>query len=180
MEKVLIGDKSAFAISYRFFEKARETELEMYVDGENILAFSRNGKRMTTRWNLDEIAEWMRSFLKGLKQDPYPVEASGQFAAEKDIQAREYDTDDMTAFDAYYDALDAWNVRHRWHTASAGAILADVYFQLVSDAVEISWNNQDADDGVEFQEQLGGAKVPKAVFVRVVDDFLKAYAAQWF
>ena len=74
MEKFLIGDKNVFAISYRFFEKARETELEMYVDGKNILAFSRNGQQMTTRWNLDEIAEWLRSFLKGTKQDPYPVE----------------------------------------------------------------------------------------------------------
>ena len=180
MEKFLIGDKNVFAISYRFFEKARETELEMYVDGKNILAFSRNGQQMTTRWNLDEIAEWLRSFLKGTKQDPYPVETPGRFAAEKDIQAREYDTDHMAASDAYYDALDAWNLRHRWHTASAGAILADVYFQLVGDAVEISWNNQEADDGVVFEEQIGGAKVPKAVFVRVVDDFLKAYATQWF
>ena len=97
----------------------------------------------------------------------------------KDNNAREFDSDNDEEFDAYYDRLYEWNLRHRWHTASSGAILADVYFQLVGDCVEISWNNEDLDEEVEFVQQLGGARVKKETFISVVDSFLKEYANHW-
>lgn len=180
MEEQVIGDKNVFAVGFSFHDKQHVTELSMYVRGKNILAFNRAAEDMTTCWKLDELAEWLRAFLNGMQQDPYPVEVAGRFAVEKDVNARTYDTDDMEAFDAYYDALDDWNARHRWHTASAGAILADVYFQSKGDTVEISWNNQDAPDEIKFQEQIGGTAVQKDVFVKVVDAFLQAYAEYWF
>ena len=66
------------------------------------------------------------------------------------------------------------------HPASSGAILANVYFQLVGDNVEVSWNNEDAEDEVRFYSLSGGAKVQKTFFVNVVDEFLKNYALHWF
>ena len=138
------------------------------------------GELLTTRWNLDELAFWLRDFLEHMEEDPYPVEADGEFAAYKDISAREFETYDDEEFDAYYDKLDDWNLRHRWHPASGGAILSDVYFQLVGKKVEISWNNQEPEEDVIFEYELGGVRIPEEQFFSVVDSFLKAYADHWF
>lgn len=168
-----------FTISYRFFDDARVTEISLNINGRNILAFERNGALLTTCWNLDELAEWLRNFIEHMTEDPYPVEADGEFAAVKDISARDFDGDD-DEFDAYYDKLDEWNLRHRWHPASSGAILADVYFQLVGENVEISWNNEEANNGIIFLNRRGGVRINKDVFYTKIDTFLKAYAAHWY
>ena len=178
MDIASFGNVESFAIECKMFKAEHETEMAMYMNGKNILAFKRGGEVLTTRWNLDDIAEWMRRFLNNMREDPYPVKCSGAYAAIKDIEARDFASDDDGAFDAYYDKLDKWNESHRWHLASNGAILADVYFQLCGDEVEISWNNQDAE--VSFIEVLGGTSVSKDVFTSVVDDFLKFYAEYWF
>lgn len=180
MANQLIGNKSEFAIEYAFFDKTHETEIAVYIRDNNILAFEKNGRILTTRWNLDELAEWLRRFLNTMKDDPYPVEVAGQFAAEKDINARDFDSDDDDVFDSYYDKLDEWNERHRWHPAASGAILADVYFQLTGDSVELSWNNTDCEEDVQFVNVLGGKTLPRQEFEDVVDSFLKVYADHWF
>ena len=169
-----------FSIEYDFYDESHETEIKMLINGENILAFNRNGCTLTTRWNLDDIALWLRSFINNMAEDPYPVEVEGEFAAIKDINAREFDSDDDEEFDAYYDVLDDWNLRHRWHPVSNGAILADLYFQLVGEFVEISWNNQDAESDVSFTHVLGGTRIPKELFGETVNNFLREYALHWF
>ena len=179
MNTYTISDSAEFTITYSFFDETHETELSMLINGNNILAFERNDTVLTTRWNLDELAEWLRNFIDHMADDPYPVESDGEYAAMKDISARDFDTDDKDEFDAYYDKLYEWNLRHRWHPASSGAILADVYFQLVGDNVEISWNNEDFGNDIHFQNLLGGARINKAIFYTTVDTFLKAYATHW-
>ena len=180
METKIIGNPGEFAVSYVFIDDSRETEISMFVENRNILAFMREGQVYTTRWNLDELAFWLRDFLDHMAEDPYPIDVPGHYAAEKDNNAREFDSDDDEEFDAYYEKLYEWNLRHRWHTASSGAILPDVYFQLVGDDVEISWNNEDMDEEVEFVQQPGGARVKKDTFLSVVSSFLKEYANHWF
>ena len=180
METKIVGDPAQFAVSYAFVEDSRETEISMFVENQNILAFKREDQIYTTRWNLDELAFWLRDFLDHMAEDPYPVDVPGDYAAMKDNNAREFDSDDEEELDAYYEMLYEWNLRHRWHTASSGAILSDVYFQLVGDDVEISWNNEDMDEEAEFVQQLGGTKVKKDLFISVVDSFLKDYANHWF
>lgn len=174
------NNTSHFYIKYTFFDDTRETEISMIVNGNNILCFKRNNQSYTTRWNLDELAFWLRDFLNNMKDDPYPVDTPGEYASNKDISAREFDSDNDEEFDAYYDKLDKWNLRHRWHTASSGAILADVYFQLVGDYVEISWNNEDAEDNVVFDSLLGGCRIEKELFISEINDFLNAYAMHWY
>ncbi len=173
-------EKEKLTIKYSFFDESRETELAIFVNDNNILGFKRDDVSYTTRWNLDDIAFWLRDFLDKMQEDPYPVETEGEYAANKDITARDYDNDDEEEFDAYYDKLDEWNLRHRWHTASAGAILADLYFQLVGDCVEISWNNEDAEDDVIFDNKIGGCRIDKEQFASAVNEFLRAYAMHWF
>ena len=169
-----------FTINYTFFDDTKETEISMLVNEKNILGFKRNNQSYTTRWNLDELTFWLRDFLNNMKEDPYPVETKGEFAANKDVSARDFDSDDEAVFEAYYEKLYDWNLRHRWHPASSGAILADLYFQLVGDYVEISWNNEDSEDGVVFDNTIGGCRIEKELFVSVINDFLNAYAMHWF
>lgn len=174
-----IGDKN-FSLNYSFFDDTKETELSIFIDGENILSYQQNGESFTTRWNLDELAFWLRDFLDNMKEDPYPVDTTGEFAAIKDISARDFDSENEEEFDKYYDKLDEWNLHHRWHTASSGAILADLYFQLVGENVEISWNNEDSEDEVLFNCVIGGKKIKKEIFIKVINEFLQDYAKHWF
>ncbi|MBR3195085.1 MAG: hypothetical protein IKF50_00130 [Clostridia bacterium] len=180
MTNSIIGNKSDFAVEYAFFDDTHETEIAVYIRNNNILAFKQGGYVLTTKWNLDELVEWLRNYLNTMEEDPYPVQTDGRYAAEKDINARDFDSENIDDFDAYYDELDAWNVRHRWHPASSGAILADVYFQLVGDSIEVSWNNTDCEEEVEFVNPLGGSVVSRIEFEMTVDGFLKAYADHWF
>lgn len=175
MDNKIIGDKEVFAIGYSFVDE-NTTEISMYHNNQNILEFERSGCLYTTRWNIDEVAFWLRDFINNMCDDPYPVDTEGEFASQKDQSAREFDTDDDEVFDAYYDKLDDWNQRHRWHPASSGAILADLYFQQVGDTVEVSWNNLDSENGVRFTCLDGGFVVKKDTFISVIESFLKKYA----
>ena len=175
---MLIGNKGLFAIEYEYYDSARQTELAMYVKGHNILEFTRNNKLLTTKWDLTDIAVWLRNLIENTNDDPYPVEAEGEYAALKDINSRDFDSEDDEEFDAYYDKLEEWNERHRWHPYSNGGIIADVYFQFVGDNIEISWNNQD--DEIDFTYKLGCESVPKNIFISVMDEFLTDYANHWF
>ena len=180
MQKYLVGDKQKFAIEYAFCKNSHDTEIAMLVDGKNILEFRRNGKLLTTRWELDELVSWLRDFLDNMSEDPYPVDCEGQYAAQKDDAARDFDSDDDEEFYAYYENLYDWNLRHRWHPASSGAILADVFFQLVGDYVEVSWDNRDIERDISFVYERGGAGIPKVLFYNTVDSFLKEYTLHWF
>ena len=176
----IIGEKNIFAIEYCFYDDNHDTEISMYVEGANILAFERNGKLLTTRWNIDELAIWLRNFIDEMAEDPYPIDCEGSFAAQKDDIAREYNPDDDDLFDSYYQQLYNWGLKHRWHMSASGAILADVYFQLVGDAVEISWDNRDVESNVTFKYLLGGARIPKEYFKLIIESFLTEYAVHWF
>ena len=179
MERNLIGVKDVFAIEYLFNDTTHETELGMYLKGNNVLAFELDGMAHTTYWNLDELALWLREFVDNMDEDSFPVAAEGEFAAEKDSVARDYDSDNADA-DELFDKLYEWGCRHRWHVAANGAILADVYFQLVGDEVEISWNNTDLEGPAVFATMTGGARVPREVFIEIVNGFLREYAVHWF
>jgi len=180
MDYTTIGNPDIFAITYKFCDDTKETELSMYVEGKNLLEFVRNNQKYTTKWNLNDLAFWLRDYIDNMSNDPYPIDVPGDYAAIKDINAREFDTADDEAFDAYYDKIDNWNQRHRWHPASAGAILADIYFDTINDIVQISWNNQDLEPEVEFTNLLGYVDINKTTFYNVVNEFLQVYAKHWF
>ncbi|MBR3341840.1 MAG: hypothetical protein IKG30_09480 [Clostridiales bacterium] len=180
MNNCIIGDKSKFAIGYSFFDDTRETELSMYVEGINLLEYIHDGAKYTTRWNLNDLVVWLSDFLKNMSEDPFPYDVKGACIAEKDNNARDFDTDDIDEFDAYYDKLSNWNSRHRWHPASSGAYLADVYFALIGSDVELSWDNTDAEDGIEFISQKGYTSIPEEVFKSVMGQFIKEYANHWY
>ena len=178
--KKIIGNKDYFGISFAFLDDEKDTEIEMYVNGSNILEFKKQGAIRTTRWNLDELTMWLRDFIDNLKEDPYPVEVKGRYAAEKDDNARDFESDDEDEMDKYYNNLQEWYFRHNWHHASSGAILASVYFQLVGNNIEISWDNRGLDDGFDFTYLRGGDVIKKDLFIKIVNQFLNDYADHWF
>ena len=180
MKPITLGDKHIFALEYVFLDDSRETELSLYINDNNILAFTRDGERYTTRWNLDDIALWLRDFIDNMTDDPFPGISSAKHAALMDEEAREFDSDDDDVFDEYYQKLYEWDSRHCWHGVSNGAILANVFFRQMNDNVEISWNNTFAESYVEFVEQCGSALINKTTFVEIVNKLLKAYAEHWF
>ena len=181
MDAAEFGSSDAFAIECAMYRDSHETEISMYIEGRNILEFEVNGRKHTACWNFDDLASWLGHFLEHMAEDPYPVACSSRYAAGKDVEARDFYSDDESVFDAWYDRLDEWNLRHRLHTASDGAILADVYFELAGDHVEISWNNADADldPGVKFSELTGWASIDRRFFEETVGSFLSFYAAYW-
>ena len=178
--KKLVGEKEIFAVEYMFDENSHSTELSMFVGGVNILEYVRENKVLTACWDFDELAQWLRSFLDNLSNDPYPAIVEGEFAAQKDDAARKFDSDDDNEFEEYYNKLYVWNQKHRWHSVSSGAILADVFFQQVDEYVEVSWDNRGLDNDVKFSSEMGGCRVPKKVFVEVTNEFLNDYADYWF
>ena len=113
MNTILLGDKKTFGITATFFEDVHTTELSMFAKGKNILAFRQGNEIFTTRCNLDELVLWLKDFISNLSEDPYPVDVAGIYAAEKDDNARNFDSDDEDVFDAYYDKLYEWNERHK-------------------------------------------------------------------
>ena len=68
----MTGDPNVFAIRWIFLTDSRDTELYLYLNGENILAFERSGRELTTRWNLDELTAWLRAFLDICRRIPTP------------------------------------------------------------------------------------------------------------
>ncbi len=180
IDKKLIGNKEEFGIEIAFSNECKDTEIAMYLKGKNILEFKHEGKIFTTCWDLDELAMWLRDFIDNLKEDPYPVEVKGRYAAEKDDNARDFESEDEDEMDKYYNNLQEWYFRHNWHHASSGAILASIYFQLVGNNIEISWDNRGLDDGFDFTYLRGGDVIEKDLFVKIVNQFLNDYADHWF
>jgi len=106
---MLVGNKDNFAIEYEIASVTEKTsELYMYINNINILEFLYDGEIHTTTWNLDELVDWLETFSMQDSDDFFPYECKGNTAAEKDLFAREFDSDDDEEFDNYYDPLNQW------------------------------------------------------------------------
>lgn len=179
-DETIVGDPAVFAIGYAFLGTRRTTEVSMFAGGANLLGFTQDGERRTTRWpHLEGLVAWLRDFALTMREDPYPVEAEGEYAAQRDAAARTFESDDEGEMDAYYDTICDWAYAHSWHSESGGAILSDMLFEYRDGMVELSWDNRDAGDGVKFDFELGGVRVDAASFRDVVLKFSEAYERYW-
>lgn len=112
------------------------------------MGLAENGKHYTTRRpHLEDLVAWLKSFALTMWEDPYPLQIEGGFAAQKDSNAREFDTDGMQKFDvySYYDSLDPWTWEHTRSHESGGAVLSNIYFELKDGPIELSWDNRGCD-----------------------------------
>lgn len=175
-----IGDPSDFAIGYRFIGDDRFTVLSMYARGGNLLGFTEEGEHRTTRWAyLEGLVAWLKSFADNMADDPYPLEVEGEFAAQKDDAAREFDSNDMEAFDAYYDLINTWAWNHTWSHESGGAVLSHMFFEYKAGMVELSWDNRDDDPHYVFDCEFDGTRVDAETFKSVVLEFVDTYEKHW-
>ena len=187
-KQTVIGDPSDFAIGYAFISDNRCTEISMYANGTNLLGFTKEGTHYTTRWlYLEDLIAWLKSFALNMKEDPFPIDADGEYAAEKDANARalapELDDDssdeELEAFDAYFNRFIDWVWNHTWLSERGGAILSDIYFEYKAGMVELSWNNRHPEEGVMFDCVFGGTRVEAETFRTVVLKFADAYEQHW-
>ena len=115
-------------------------------------------------------------------EDPYPLQIEGGFAAQKDSNAREFDTDGMQEFDAYsyYDLLDPWTWEHTRSHESGGSVLSNNYFELKDGLIELSWDNRGRDPPLyTFDCGPGGTRVNAEVFKADVLKFVDTYERHW-
>ena len=187
-DQILIGNPAEFAIGYAFIGDERTTEISMIVDEKNLLGFTRDGYHYTTRWlYLEGLVAWLKNFALNMANDPFPIDIDGEYAAEKDANARELapDLDDdssdeeMEAFDAYFDRFADWTWNHTWLSERGGAILSDIFFEYKDGVVELSWDNRNEHDGVSFDFKFGGTRVDAETFKAVVLQFVDAYEEHW-
>jgi len=177
---IIAGDSDEFAIAYAFMGDDRTTEIRMLVHGANLLGFTQDGERRTTRWPyLEDLVAWLDTFSRTMKDDPYPLQVEGKYAVDKDANARTFETDDLDALDAYYEPLNEWCWNHSWLSERGGAVLPNVLFELKGGMVEISWDNRNAPVGVKFDCEFGGDRVDADAFRRAVADFASAYEKHW-
>lgn len=187
-DQTIIGNPSDFAIGYAFIGDDRTTELSMLVGGVNLLGFTREGCHYTTRWMyLEGLVAWLKSFALDMAEDPFPIDVDGEYAAEKDANARalapKLDNDssdeELDAFDAYFDRFADWTLKHTWLSERGGAILSDIFFEYKDGMVELSWRNRNEHDGVSFDCKEGGTRVDAETFKAVVLGFVDAYEKHW-
>lgn len=187
-DQTLIGDSAEFAIGYAFMGNRRTTELSMWAEGKNLLGFTKEGCRYTTRWlYLEDLVAWLNDFVSNMANDPFPIDVDGEYAAEKDANARalapnlddDSSDEELDAFDAYFDRFEDWSWNHTWVSACSGAILPRVFFEYKDGTVELSWDNRNSKDGVVFDCEFGGTRVNAETFESVVLKFVNAYEGHW-
>lgn len=187
-EETFVGRPSVFAIGYAFLGNDRITEISMWADGVNLLGFTKNNEHLTTRWAyLEDLVAWLNNFARNMTDDPFPIEAEGEFAAEKEAYARDQlpnldddcSDEELDEFDAQVDRFDGWSFEHTWISERGGAILSNIFFEYKAGIVELSWDNRDFGDGVVFDCEFGGTRVDAKVFKNVVLEFVGAYEQHW-
>lgn len=176
----IVGNPADFAIGYSFLGEDGFTILAMYVNGRNLMGFTNADGHFTTRWaHLEGLVAWLRNFASDATDDPYPIEVQGEFAAQKDDKAREFDSEDIQEFEAYYGRINEWAWNHTWAHESSGAVLSNIFFEVAGDAVELSWDNRVAADDIAFDCEFGGARVDAETFKKTVLEFVEAYEQHW-
>lgn len=187
-DETFIGDSSNFAIGYAFIDDQRTTEISMIASGTNLLGFTKEGSRYTTRWPyLEGLVAWLKCFVLNMTEDPFPISVDGEYAAEKDANARacapslgdESTDEELEAADIYFDSFEDWTWNHTWLSERGGAILSNMFFEYKDGKVELSWNNLNDHGGVSFDCKLGGVRVDAEVFKTVVLEFVDAYEKHW-
>lgn len=93
MDAAEFGSPDVFAIECAMYRDSHETEISMFIEGRNILEFELDGRKHTACWNFDELTSWLRHFLETMEEDPYPAACSSRYAAGKDTESRNFDSD---------------------------------------------------------------------------------------
>ncbi len=179
---MIIGNKKTFAFELKLKSiKEHKCEISLFIDGKNICAFKHENDAncKTTRWNLDELINYLDSTLAFINNDKkFPFDINGECAAELDNNARDFDSENEFEMEKYYDSLNDWSYVHSWHHASSGAILADVFFRKVNNGIEISWWS-DQEKDINFKYPYGYSVINFDTYEETVKNVIKTYNNFW-
>lgn len=181
---MIIGNKEVFAIELNCISiDEHECEIKMFVNNDNICAFRRRGEKRykSTRWNLDELINYLDSTINMLYSDEqFPIEnIDGECAAELDNNARDFEIQNDNEMEKYYDSLNDWSYQHSWHHANSGAILADVFFRKTEKGMEISWWSDQSDDGIVFKNVYGYTIIDPEEYKTIISETIETYNDMW-
>ncbi|MFM8454569.1 MAG: hypothetical protein ACKOAD_06420 [Gammaproteobacteria bacterium] len=180
------GEKSIFSIEYSLLQNPyyehefgllRDSwgELKIFLSGEELLRFSRDGVEQDYTWNLIYVVEWFCENLKHiLTIDNFFSPTENQSVVDKVIFFYEHfdlDNDEMNgkAFD--------WTQKRDLYSASNGSFFPTIYMYSISDdKIEISWIDPGLIDyDIYFLSKNGSKKIEKSYFERVVREFVTEF-----
>ena len=182
------GNKEKLAIEFKkISDEDHVSEIYLYIHGNNICEWNYvdSKNRRTTRWNLDDLVEYLYSTLDFTFHDePFPIDGIlGECAIQLDNKARDFDSDNEEEMDEYYSKLNDWTYAHSWHHESAGAVLADVMFRKVDNAIEVSYWNDSMPEGVEenihYTYTYGFITIPIEEYRQIITEALNEYNSMW-
>lgn len=159
-----------------------ESVLQFIINEENILMYLYQDEKSprTTVGNIDAIIDYLQETLNFIKFDnEFPYKNDGKSASEMTILARNYDSDDLEEFDAYYDKLDDWVWSHSWLHERDYFYIADIMFRKVDDCIEISWDNHDLYEDVQFLSLEGCVRIPCEEYRKVILKAVADYNKLW-
>lgn len=114
----LIGNKEEFGIEYNFIDETHETELSIFVKGRDLLLWKNGAEEWRkAKDNFDKIVNWLKVFItKNFVEDPYPIDADGEFASLKNINGHNLDPKYDKDYKDVYKIIKEWRKRHFWLT----------------------------------------------------------------
>ena len=169
----MIGSKATFGIDLE--KDAFAYQLSVYVHGNDILQFEKEGIIYTYRWKeCQDIIEWIQKNMKHiLRDDKFPLSISAGSAAENCKLSYDLNINDIQQ----YEILQDWMFRHSWFSARAGSYLADIYFVKKGNMIELSWDNTSTfqKDVIRFIFPKGNYKVDIKTFEKTMKEVCKLY-----
>lgn len=171
----LFGDISNFAIEYEIYS-IDEVYLEVYVEDKPICKFIRNNKVYDFIWDISEIIEWMdENLVNILEEERFPLPVTGETGVELYKNSGDFDSLDDEEFDSWYEIRYDWSNRHSWLSSRKGGYLADIYFRKVDGEIELSWDNRNLYDNIEFLNPVGLKYIKKECFKKVLENLIVSF-----
>ncbi|MFM8454447.1 MAG: hypothetical protein ACKOAD_05755 [Gammaproteobacteria bacterium] len=177
------GEKNIFSIEYVLlknpyyeheFGLLRDSwgELKIFISGEELLRFSRNGVEQNYTWNLIYVVEWFCENLKHILTIDNFFSSTENKSIIEDIALFHEN------YDLYNDEINGkafdWVQRRDLYSANNGSFLPVVYMLSISDdEIKISWIDPGlVDYDIYFLSKKGSKKIEKKYFERVIREFL--------
>lgn len=180
---MIIGNKEKLAFDFKKLSEAEHIcSLKVYVRGKNICKWKdvNDPKWKTVTWNIDGLIRYLYGTIDFIYHDlPFPFAVDGECAAELDNNARDFESDNDSEIDEYYDKLNEWSYKHSWMHARDGAIVPDVMFRKVEDNIEISWWSDQEDEGRLFQNRYGFILIPCNEYESLITELFNQYNNVW-
>jgi hypothetical protein len=181
---MIIGNKDKFGFELSKVSDSDHTcKLKLFVDSKNICEWKdSNGKvHKEIWWNLDELINYLHDTVDFIyDDDPFPVDdIAGECASELDNNARDFESENDEEMEDYYDSLDDWTYNHSWYHARSGAVVPDVMFRKINNRIEVSWWNDQEDEGRFFTNKYGYALIDCDYYRETIEALFDSYNNVW-